>query len=95
MKLRDLIDTIEFSGELYHNEYEVDVASVEELSLSSLTSAGIEKWDNVLNAKVDSIHDGVVVLSGVNYRALEKFTYALAGYVSETDYSTWFKHKEA
>lgn len=97
MLLKELLevnkDGLDF--ELYHNEYEVDVASICELSMDTFTKEGFEKWHAVLNAEIDKAYTShgrlYVIVKGVSYRTVEKFTYALAGYVSVSDYDKWFK----
>lgn len=97
MKLRELLsvnkDGLDF--EFLHTEYCLDVASVCELSMGTFTKEGLKKWDTVLNSKVEDIAVRnsllYVTVSGVGYTVLEKFTYALAGYVSSSDYDMWFK----
>ena len=99
LTLGDLIKSIKLSSvHLVHDEVDIELATVEDLSDSMLTEDGKKAWSDVLNAKVDEIFNGYygiqIQCSGVDHQRLSDFSYALAGYCSDKDYDKWFKDIE-
>ena len=84
LTLGDLIQSVKLSSvHLVHDEAEIDLATVEDLSDAMLTSEGKEAWSDVLNAKVTEIYNGYygiqIQCSGVDEQRLADFSQALAG----------------
>ncbi len=74
-------------------EVEHEVATIVELNQTTLTEAGREQWRDVLDARVTRIYSGIygtqIELSGCDYKQVEAFSFALAGYCSEEEYRIW------
>ena len=79
---------------LVHDEVDIELATVENLSDAMLTDEGRRIWSDVLGAKVDEIFNGYygiqIQCSDVDHKRLSDFSYALAGYCPESDYNNWF-----
>lgn len=95
LTLGELIQSVKLSSvHLVHDEVDIELATVENLSGTMLTDAGKQAWADVLNAKVDEIFDGTygvqIQCSGVDHQRLSEFSYALAGYCADKDYRNWF-----
>ena len=73
---------------------EHEVATIVELNRNTLTDEGKRDWSDVLAAKVERIYDGVygtqIEVSGCPAHRLRDFSFALAGYCSEEQWSKWF-----
>lgn len=73
---------------------EHEVATIAELNRNTLTDEGKRDWSDVLAAKVERIYDGVygtqIEVSGCPAHRLRDFSFALAGYCSEEQWSKWF-----
>lgn len=73
---------------------EHEVATIVELNRNTLTDEGKRDWSDVLAAKVERIYDGVygtqIEVSGCLAHRLRDFSFALAGYCSEEQWSKWF-----
>lgn len=73
---------------------EHEVATIAELNRNTLTNEGKQDWSDVLAAKVERIYDGVygtqIEVSGCPADRLRDFSFALAGYCSEEQWSKWF-----
>ena len=95
LTLGELIQSVKLSSvHLVHDEVDIELATVENLSGTMLTDAGKEAWADVLNSKVDEIFDGTygvqIQCSGVDHQRLSEFSYALGGYCADKDYRNWF-----
>ena len=66
----------------------------QKLNRNTLTNEGKQDWSDVLAAKVERIYDGVygtqIEVSGCPADRLRDFSFALAGYCSEEQWSRWF-----
>ncbi len=98
LTLGDLIQGVKLSSvHLVHDEAEIDLATVEDLSDSMLTSEGREAWSDVLNAKVTEIYNGYygiqIQCSGVDEQRLADFSQALAGNWSAEECEEWFDYE--
>ena len=73
---------------------EHEVATIAELNRNTLTDEGKRDWSDVLAAKVERIYDGAygtqIEVSGCPAHRLRDFSFALAGYCSEEQWSKWF-----
>ena len=73
---------------------EHEVATIAELNRNTLTDEGKQDWSDVLAAKVERIYDGVygtqIEVSECPADRLRDFSFALAGYCSEEQWSKWF-----
>ena len=73
---------------------EHEVATIVELNQNTLTDEGKRDWSDVLAAKVERIYDGAygtqIEVSGCPAHRLRDFSFALAGYCSEEQWSKWF-----
>lgn len=73
---------------------EHEVATIVELTRNTLTDEGKRDWSDVLAAKVERIYDGAygtqIEVSGCPAHRLRDFSFALAGYCSEEQWSKWF-----
>ena len=73
---------------------EHEVATIVELNRNTLTDEGKRDWSDVLAAKVERIYDGAygtqIEVSGCPAHRLRDFSFALAGYCSEEQWSKWF-----
>ena len=81
---------------------EHEVATIVELNQDTLTEEGKKEWADVLSAKVVRVYEGSygtqIEVTGCPAHRLRDFSYALAGYCSEEDWSRWFNsraHSEA
>ena len=78
---------------------EHEVATIVELNRNTLTDEGKRDWSDVLAAKVERIYDGVygtqIEVSGCPAHRLRDFSFALAGYCSEEQWSRWFNEPTA
>ena len=97
LTLGDLIQSVKLSSvHLVHDESEIDLATVEDLSDAMLTSEGKEAWSDVLNAKVTEIYNGYygiqIQCSGVDEQRLADFSQALAGNWSAEECDKWFDY---
>ena len=97
LTLGDLIQSVKLSSvHLVHDEAEIDLATVEDLSDAMLTSEGKEAWSDVLNAKVTEIYNGYygiqIQCSGVDEQRLADFSQALAGNWSAEECDKWFDY---
>ena len=95
LTLGELIKAVKLSSvHLVHDEVDIELATIEDLSDAMLTDEGREAWADVLNAKVDEVFNGYygiqIQCSGVNHERLTEFSYALAGYGPAEDYDNWF-----
>ena len=100
LTLGDLIQSVKLSSvHLVHDEAEVDLATVEDLSDAMLTSEGKGAWSDVLNAKVTEIYNGYygiqIQCSGVDEQRLADFSQALAGNWSAEECDKWFDYDSA
>ena len=68
--------------------------TIVELNRNTLTDEGKRDWSDVLAAKVERIYDGAygtqIEVSGCPAHRLRDFSFALAGYCSEEQWSKWF-----
>lgn len=99
LTLGDLIQGVKLSSvHLVHDEVDIELATIEDLSKDMFTEAGNKAWADVLNAKVDEIFDGTygvqIQCSGVDHQRLTEISYALAGYCPERDSKEWFNEIE-
>ncbi len=99
LTLGDLIQSVKLSSvHLVHDEVDIELATIEDLSGTMMTEEGKKAWSDVLNAKVSEIYNGYygiqIQCSNVDHQRLSDFSYALAGYCSEKDYDKWFKDIE-
>lgn len=99
LTLGDLIQGVKLSSvHLVHDEVDIELATIEDLSKGMFTEAGNKAWADVLNAKVDEIFDGTygvqIQCSGVDHQRLTEISYALAGYCPERDSKEWFNEIE-
>ena len=73
---------------------EHEVATIVELNRNTLTDEGKRDWSDVLAAKIERIYDGAygtqIEVSGCSAHRLRDFSFALAGYCSEEQWSKWF-----
>lgn len=95
LTLGELIKSVKLSSvHLVHDEVDIELATVENLSDAMLTDEGRRIWSDVLGAKVDEIFNGYygiqIQCSDVDHKRLSDFSYALAGYCPESDYNNWF-----
>ena len=78
---------------------EHEVATIVELNRNTLTDEGKRDWSDVLAAKVERIYDGAygtqIEVSGCPAHRLRDFSFALAGYCSEEQWSRWFNEPTA
>ena len=78
---------------------EHEVATIAELNRNTLTDEGKRDWSDVLAAKVERIYDGAygtqIEVSGCPAHRLRDFSFALAGYCSEEQWSKWFNEPTA
>jgi len=78
---------------LVHNDEEHELATIVELNQDTLTEQGKQDWADVLGAKVERIYEGgygvQIAVSGCDPQRLSDFSFMLAGYVSEKDFSKW------
>ena len=78
---------------------EHEVATIAELNRNTLTDEGKRDWSDVLAAKVERIYDGAygtqIEVSGCPAHRLRDFSFALAGYCSEEQWSRWFNEPTA
>ena len=100
LTLGDLIQSVKLSSvHLVHDEAEIDLATVEDLSDAMLTSEGKGAWSDVLNAKVTEIYNGYygiqIQCSGVDEQRLADFSQALAGNWSAEECDKWFDYDSA
>ena len=92
--LRDLLHTRWEDIHLMHKDVELDVPhTIVELDNRTLTDAGREAWQDVLNAEVVKVYSGYyglqIELDKVQPRRLEEFSAMLAGYCPVSDYENW------
>ena len=100
LTLGELIKAVKLSSvHLVHDEAEIDLATVEDLSDSMLTSEGKKAWSDVLNAKVTEIYNGYygiqIQCSGVDEQRLADFSQALAGNWFAEECDEWFDYETA
>ncbi len=78
---------------------EHEVATIVELNRNTLTDECKQDWADVLAAKVERIYDGAygtqIEVSGCPAHRLRDFSFALAGYCSEEQWSRWFNEPTA
>ena len=78
---------------------EHEVATIVELNRNTLTDEGKRDWSDVLAAKIERIYDGAygtqIEVSGCPAHRLRDFSFALAGYCSEEQWSRWFNEPTA
>lgn len=78
---------------------EHEAATIVELNRNTLTDEGKRDWSDVLAAKVERIYDGAygtqIEVSGCPADRLRDFSFALAGYCSEEQWSRWFNEPTA
>lgn len=76
---------------------EHEVATIVELNQDTLTEEGKKEWADVLSAKVVRVYEGSygtqIEVTGCPAHRLRDFSYALAGYCSEEDWSRWFNSR--
>lgn len=92
--LRDLLRTRWEDIHLMHKEVELEVPhTIVELDERTLTAAGKEAWQDVLNAEVAKVYTGYyglqIELDKVKPSRLEEFSAMLAGYCPVSDYEKW------
>lgn len=92
--LRDLLRTHWEDIHLMHKDVELEVPhTIVELDGHTLTDAGREAWQDVLNAEVVKVYNGYyglqIELDKVKPRRLEEFSAMLAGYCPVSDYEKW------
>nr|WP_294487705.1 DUF6329 domain-containing protein [uncultured Anaerosporobacter sp.] len=92
--LRDLLRTRWEDIHLMHKEVELEVPhTIVELDERTLTDAGREAWQDVLNAEVVKVYTGYyglqIELDKVKPSRLEEFSAMLAGYCPVSDYEKW------
>ena len=92
--LRDLLRTRWEDIHLMHKEVELEVPhTIVELDEHTLTDAGQEAWQDVLNAEVVKVYTGYyglqIELDKVKPSRLEEFSAMLAGYCPVSDYEKW------
>ena len=97
--LGELIKMVKLSSvHLVHDEVDIELATIEDLSDSMFTEEGRAAWRDVLNAKVNEIFNGYygvqIECSDVDHERLTEFSYALAGYGPASEYNTWFINSE-
>ena len=83
---------------LCHCDEDHEVSTIVELSDKTLTEQGKTDWEDVLDAKVERIYNGIygtqLEMSGVEAQRLFDFSHMLAGYVSAKDYDRWVNDDE-
>jgi hypothetical protein len=93
LTLTELIGCNLHDVHLLHDSEEHDLATIVELTPSTLTEQGKTDWADVLGAKVENISDGYyglqVDLSGCKPERLRDFSYLLAGEYSLSDTKKW------
>lgn len=103
LTLRQYLSIKTFKGELSHLEIYANGASIDELSINNFTEEGLKKWKNVLDMTIENYipdrYGETLVLNGgkdceKETDNIEKFTYALAGYVADSLYQKWFTFKD-
>ena len=77
-----------------HKEVELEVPhTIVELDERTLTAAGKEAWQDVLNAEVAKVYTGYyglqIELDKVKPSRLEELSAMLAGYCRVSDYEKW------
>ena len=70
-----------------------------ELNQDTLTEEGKKEWADVLSTKVVRVYEGSygtqIEVTGCPVHRLRDFSFALAGYCSEEDWSKWFNESTA
>ena len=95
MKLGELINTVQLENvDIFHDEYEIDYATVVFLNKNTITDDGKAEWKDVLDSDVVLFKDDVLLVRGCKSSRLSAFEYALAGYCSEKNYAKWFRDEE-
>ena len=84
---------------LIDHDEEHEVATIVELNQDTLTEEGKKEWADVLSAKVVRVYEGSygtqIEVTGCPAHRLRDFSFALAGYCSEEDWSKWFNEPTA
>ena len=84
---------------LIDHDEEHEVATIVELNQDTLTEEGKKEWADVLSAKVVRVYEGSygtqIEVTGCPVHRLRDFSFALAGYCSEEDWSKWFNEPTA
>lgn len=84
---------------LIDHDEEHEVATIVELNQDTLTEEGKKEWADVLSAKVVRVYEGSygtqIEVTGCLAHRLRDFSFALAGYCSEEDWSKWFNESTA
>lgn len=84
---------------LIDHDEEHEVATIVELNQDTLTEEGKKEWADVLSAKVVRVYEGSygtqIEVTGCLAHRLRDFSFALAGYCSEEDWSKWFNEPTA
>ena len=84
---------------LIDHDEEHEVATIGELNQDTLTEEGKKEWADVLSAKVVRVYEGgygtQIEVTGCPAHRLRDFSFALAGYCSEEDWSKWFNEPTA
>ena len=84
---------------LIDHDEEHEVATIVELNQDTLTEKGKKEWADVLSAKVVRVYEGSygtqIEVTGCPVHRLRDFSFALAGYCSEEDWSKWFNEPTA
>lgn len=84
---------------LIDHDEEHEVATIVELNQDTLTEEGKKEWADVLSAKVVRVYEGgygtQIEVTGCPAHRLRDFSFALAGYCSEEDWSKWFNEPTA
>lgn len=84
---------------LIDHDEEHEVATIVELNQDTLTEEGKKEWADVLSAKVVRVYEGSygtqIEVTGCHVHRLRDFSFALAGYCSEEDWSKWFNEPTA
>ena len=79
---------------LIDHDEEHEVATIVELNQDTLTEEGKKEWADVLSAKVVRVYEGSygtqIEVTGCLAHRLRDFSFALAGYCSEEQWSKWF-----
>lgn len=99
MTLKDLLNCRLEDVHLIHSEEEIEPATIVELDGFTLTEEGQRAWEDILDAKVVRIFQGIygtqIELNDVMPERLEWFSKCLAGLVSSREDKLWFRETES
>lgn len=99
MKLIDLLNAVvEFDGELITEKYETNYSFCWGKD-TTITELGKLEFKKILNSNVmldfvERNRNIILLDKSITYEELERFTGAVAGYVSVKSYKKWFKWEE-